>query len=94
MDSHMNFALVPAIKAVNNVVVVLRLYYIDTLKRKLIDTNAYKLQASLSERVVVDGHGYHIALHFGIKAKENQDKVPTCTGNLNSHNILYSMIYC
>ena len=94
----MNYALVPAIKAVNNVVVVLRLYYIDTLKHKLIDTNAKWNksvgQASLSERVVVDEHGYHIALHFGIKAKENQDKVPTCTGNLNSHNILYSTIYC
>ena len=32
---------------------------------------------SLSERVIVDGHGCHTALHFGAKAKENQDKVPT-----------------
>ena len=37
----------------------------------------YKLQASMSEGVVVDGHGWHTALHFGVKAKENQDKVPT-----------------
>ena len=37
----------------------------------------YKLQPSLSERAIVDGHGYHTALHFGVKAKENQDKVPT-----------------
>ena len=29
------------------------------------------------ERVIVDGHGCHTALHFGVKAKENQDKVPT-----------------
>ena len=29
-----------------------------------------------SERVVVDGHGCHTALHFGVKAKENQDKIP------------------
>ena len=36
-----------------------------------------KLQPSLSERVVVDGHGCHTALHFGVKAKENQEKVPT-----------------
>ena len=35
------------------------------------------MQPSLSERVVVDGHGCHTALHFGVKAKENQDKVPT-----------------
>ena len=44
---------------------------------ELVDTNAYKLQPSLSERVIVDGHGCHTALHFGVKAKENQDKVPT-----------------
>ena len=53
------------------------MYYINTLKRELVDTNAYKLQPSLSERVIVDGYGCHTALHFGVKAKENQDKVPT-----------------
>ena len=53
------------------------MYYIDTLKRELVDTNAYKLQPSLSKRVIVDGHGCHTALHFGVKAKENRDKVPT-----------------
>ena len=53
------------------------MYYINTLKHELVDTNAYKLQPSLSERVIVDGHGCHTALHFGVKAKENQDKVPT-----------------
>ena len=51
--------------------------YINTLKRELVDTNAYKLQPSLSERVIVDGHGCHTALLFCVKAKENQDKVPT-----------------
>ena len=53
----MNYVLVPADKAANNAVVVWRLYYINTLKCELVDTNAYKLQPSLSERVVVDGHG-------------------------------------
>ena len=33
--------------------------------------------AALSESVIVDGHGCHTALNFGVKAKENQDKVPT-----------------
>ena len=42
----------------------------------LVDTNAYKLQPSLSEKLVVDGHGCLTALRFGVKAKENQDKVP------------------
>ena len=31
---------------------------------------------SLNEMVIVDGHGCHTALHFDVKAKENQDKVP------------------
>ena len=31
----------------------------------------------MSERVLVEGHGCHTALHCGVKAKENQDKVPT-----------------
>ena len=73
----MNYVLVPADKAANNVIVVLPLYYINTLKRELVDTNAYKLQPALSKRVIVDGHGCHTALNFGVKAKENQDKVPT-----------------
>ena len=73
----MNYVLVPADKAANNVVVVCRLYNINTLKPELVDTNAYKLQLSLNERVIVDGHGCHTALNFGVKAKENQDKVPT-----------------
>ena len=53
------------------------MYYINTLKCEPVVTNAYKLQPSLSERVIVDGHGCHTALHFGVKAKENQYKVPT-----------------
>ena len=43
-DFHMNYVFVPADKAANNAVVVWRLYYINTLKRELVDTNAYKLQ--------------------------------------------------
>ena len=73
----MNYILVPADKAADNVVVVWRLYYVNTFKRELVDTNAYKLQPSLSERVIVDWHGCHTALHFGVEAKENQDKVHT-----------------
>ena len=51
--------------------------YFDNWLCELVDTYAYKLQPSLSERVIFDGHGCHTALHFGVKAKENQDKVPT-----------------
>ena len=70
-DFHINYLLVPADKAANNVVVVWRLYYINTLKRELVDTNAYKLQPSLSERVTVDGHDCHTAPNFGVKAKQS-----------------------
>ena len=73
----MKYVLVPADKAANSVVAVWPLHYVNTLKCELIDTNAYKLQASLSQRVLVDRHGCHTALKFGVKAKENQDKVPT-----------------
>ena len=57
----MNRVLVPADKEANNVVVVWQLYYITTLKLELVDTNAYKLQPSLSERVGSDKHGCHTA---------------------------------
>ena len=53
-DFHVNYVLVPADKAANNVVVAWRLYYINTLKCELVDTNAYELQPSLSERVEGD----------------------------------------
>ena len=35
------------------------------------------LQPHWGERVIVHGYGCHTALHFGVKAKENQDKVPS-----------------
>ena len=38
---------------------------------------AYKVQASLSEKVVVDEHGCHTTLKFGVNANENQDKLHT-----------------
>ena len=44
---------------------------------------AYRLQASLSEKVV-DGHGCHTALHFGVKAKETKTRFLRYTGYLNS----------
>ena len=65
-------------KAAYNVVVVCRLYYINSLKRELVDTNAYKQTAAFFEfEVIVDVHGCHTALHFGVKANENQDTVLT-----------------
>ena len=65
----MNYVLVTADKAANNVEIVWQLHYINALN--------CELQPSLSETGVVDGHGCHTVLHFGVKAKENQDRVPT-----------------
>ena len=47
------------------------------MKHDLIGANTYKLQASLTEKVIVDGYGCQTALTFSVKAKENKDNVPT-----------------
>ena len=52
-----------------------------TLKSELVDINC---SLFLSERVIVDGHGCHTALHFGVKAKETKTEFLHCTGYLNS----------
>ena len=49
-------------------------------------THAYKLQPSLSERMVVDGHGCHTSLHVSVRAKETQEKVPTVYWLPKLHN--------
>ena len=56
----------------------------NTLKRELVDPYAYILQPSLRERVIVDWHGCHTALYFGVKAK-----VPTlyCLPKLHKNPI-------
>ena len=38
---------------------------------------AYKMQTSLSEKVVVNWHGCHTAQKFGLKANENHNMRPT-----------------
>ena len=55
--------------------------------RELVHT--YKLQHSLSERVIVDGHGCRTDLHFGVKAIENQDWVPILYGLPKLHKNPY-----
>ena len=70
----MNYVLVPADKAAYNIVVgCIILILLSASLWTLMPINC----SLFSERVIVDGHGCHTALHFGVKAKENQDKVPT-----------------
>ena len=75
--------------SVNTGVIVWRLNDIG-----LIDTNTYKLQASLSKRVVVNEHGCHTALNFGAKAKENKDKIPTLYWLPKRHKKSVKQDYC
>ena len=71
-EFHGKYVLVPADKAANNVVVVWRLHYINTLKHDLSGT-----KASEEEKSVVNGHCNHLALKFSICVKERQDRLPT-----------------
>ena len=75
-DFHRKYVLLPADKAANNVVVVWRLHYINTLKQELSGTKAYK-EISEEEKSVVNGHCNHLALKFSVCVKERQDRLPT-----------------
>ena len=75
-DFHRKYVLVPADKAANNVVVVWRLHYINTLKQELSGTKAYK-ETSEEEKSVVNGHCNHLALKFSVYIKERQDRLPS-----------------
>ena len=73
---HGKYVLVPADKAANNVVVVWRLHYINTLKQELSGTKAYK-ETSEEEKSIVNRHCNHLALKFSVCVKERQDRLPT-----------------
>ena len=75
-DFHRQYVLVPADKAANNVVVVWRLHYINTLKQELSGTTAYK-ETSEEEKSVVNGHCNHLALKVSLCVEERQDRLPT-----------------
>ena len=62
-DFHIKYVLVPADKAANNVVIVWRLHYINTVKQELSGTKSYK-ETSEEEKSVVNGHCNHLALNF------------------------------
>ena len=54
-EFHRKYVLVPADKAANNVVVVCRLHYVNTLKQELDGTRAY-LETYTDEVSVVNAH--------------------------------------
>ena len=63
-------------EAADNVVVVRRLHYIDTLKQELSGTKACE-QTSEKEKSVKNTHIFHNATRFGVSVNEDQDRLPT-----------------
>ena len=75
-EFHRKYVLVPADKAENNVDVVCRLHYINTLKRELDGTRAY-LETDTDEMTVVNDHLNDLPVKFSVCVNEGQDKLPT-----------------
>ena len=75
-EFHRKYVLVLADKAANNVVVVCRLHYINTLKQDLNGTKAYE-ETSKDEKSVVYSHLNEIPKKFVVDVKERQDRLPT-----------------
>ena len=74
-EFHRNYVLVPADKATNNIVVVCRLHYINTLQQELNGTKAYE-ENSTDEKTVVNSHSNDLPYEFAVNVKERQDKLP------------------
>ena len=68
--------MVPTDKTANNIVVVCRLHFINTLKQELNGTKAYK-ETSTDEKTVVKSHSSDMPYTFAVNIKERQDKLPT-----------------
>ena len=71
--------MVPADKAANNVVVVCRLHYVNTLKQELDGTRAY-LETDTDEGSVVNAHFNDLPVKFSVfvnEVNEGQDKLST-----------------
>ena len=70
------YVLSPADKAANNIVVVCRLHYVNTLKQELDGTRAY-LETDTNEMSVVNAQLNDLPIKFSICVIEGQDKLPT-----------------
>ena len=75
-EFHRKYALVPADKAANNVVVVCRLHYNYTLKQEFNGTEAYE-ETSIDEKSVVYSHSNEIPNKFAEDVQERQDRLAT-----------------
>ena len=66
----------PADKAANNAVVVLKRYYINTLKQELSTAKTYE-HNRLDEASIVDRNRCHMAAKFWLFVNEDHSKLPT-----------------
>ena len=81
-EFHRKYVLVPADKAANNVVVVCRLYYVNTLKQELDGTRAY-LETDTDEMSVVNAHLNDLPVKFSVCVNEGQATFLRCIGYLS-----------
>ena len=75
-EFHRKYVLIPADKATNNIVVVCRLHYINTLKQELNGTKAYE-ETSTDQKTVVNNHSIDLPYKFAVNVKDRQDNLPT-----------------
>ena len=73
-EFHRKYALVPANKAANNVVVICLLRYIITLKQEPDGTKA-NAETSTDEMSVVKSHLNELPLQLSVSVQEHQDKL-------------------
>ena len=69
-EYHRKYVSVPADKAANNVVVVCRLHYVNTLKQELDGTRA-SLETDTDEMSVVNAHLNDLPVKFSVCIKAN-----------------------
>ena len=78
---HRKYVLVPADKAANNIVVVFRLHYINTLKQELNGTKAYK-ETSTDEKTVVNSLSNDLPYKFAEMLRNAKTNFLRCIGYL------------
>ena len=67
-EFHRKYVLVPADKALNNIVVICQLHYIYALNQELNGTKAYK-ETSTEEKTVINSHLHDWPHKFAVNVK-------------------------
>ena len=75
-EFHRKFLSAPADKAAYNVVVVGKMYYINTLKQELSTAKTYEHNL-LEEKIVIGRHRCNMTAKFGVFVDEDHSKLHT-----------------